>query len=82
MKYSPRKAIQVKCKDCSCGSLLEVQKCTVTDCALWPYRWGKPDFRNAKFPPKFWPKATGRKMSEGHKALLKAKLVEYRAKRA
>ncbi|MBI5315036.1 MAG: hypothetical protein HZB34_03610 [Nitrospirae bacterium] len=36
----PLKAIRAKCLDCCCGSAVEVRRCTVTTCALWPYRLG------------------------------------------
>jgi hypothetical protein len=38
------KAIRHKCLDCSCYQPGEVQKCHVTTCGLWPFRFGKdPD---------------------------------------
>jgi hypothetical protein len=40
-KMTPLKAIREKCKECSCGSLAEVRLCKLTDCALYPYRFGK-----------------------------------------
>jgi len=40
----PLKAIREKCLDCSGGSHLEVRKCPIHNCALYPYRMGKrPD---------------------------------------
>ena len=40
-KYvSPLRAIREKCLDC-CGSSFEVKSCTVTSCALYPFRLGK-----------------------------------------
>jgi phosphopantothenoylcysteine synthetase/decarboxylase len=39
---TPIKAIREKClHDCCCGSRAEVKLCSITDCALWPYRHGK-----------------------------------------
>ena len=38
---SPVKAIRAKCLDCSCDSAYEVQNCPVTDCPLYPFRFGK-----------------------------------------
>lgn len=35
------KAIRAKCLDCSGGSSKEVRLCPVTDCPLYPYRFGK-----------------------------------------
>jgi hypothetical protein len=41
-------AIHAKCKDCSVYSDKEVALCPVTDCSLYPYRFGKPVGRVAK----------------------------------
>jgi len=38
---TPCKAIRLKCKDCTAGSLMEIRKCPLTDCPLYPYRFGK-----------------------------------------
>ena len=37
---TPIKAIRKKCLDCTCGQYVEIRKCTVIDCALYPYRMG------------------------------------------
>lgn len=37
---TPLRAIRAKCVDCCCGSVVEVRRCTITTCALWPYRMG------------------------------------------
>lgn len=42
---NPVKAIRAKCLDCSCDSAAEVRKCPVTDCALYPFRFGKNPYR-------------------------------------
>ena len=42
---SPIKAIRAKCLDCCCGSANEVRLCTIPDCALYPYRFGKNPFK-------------------------------------
>ena len=39
-KSTPLKAIRAKCLDCSCGSYKCVRWCPVTDCSLWPFRFG------------------------------------------
>ena len=39
-KRTPIKAIRVKCLDCCAGQLAEVRKCTLKNCALYPYRMG------------------------------------------
>ena len=38
---TPLKAIRLKCLDCSAGQAQEVRLCPVTDCALYPYRFGR-----------------------------------------
>ena len=38
---TPIKAIRAKCLDCTCQQPKEVRLCTVTACALWPYRMGR-----------------------------------------
>lgn len=43
-KMTPLKAIRLRCLDCCCQQPNEVRLCTVKDCSLWPYRFGKtPD---------------------------------------
>jgi len=37
---TPLKAVRSKCIDCCAGSWKEVELCPVTQCALWPYRFG------------------------------------------
>jgi hypothetical protein len=41
-------AIRAKCLDCCCGQTSEVAACTVTSCALWPYRFNHNPFRSAR----------------------------------
>ena len=38
---TPIKTIRLKCLDCTAGSRKEVRLCTVVQCALYPYRFGK-----------------------------------------
>lgn len=38
---TPIKAIRAKCLDCCGGQYTEVERCTVPDCPLFPYRFGK-----------------------------------------
>jgi len=40
-KKSPLKAIRAKCLECSNYQHKEVTLCPVTDCDLFPYRFGK-----------------------------------------
>jgi hypothetical protein len=37
------KAIRAKCLDCCCGQAVEVRRCTIKKCPLFPYRMGKED---------------------------------------
>ena len=38
---TPIKSIRSKCLDCTAGSRKEIRLCTVVQCALYPYRFGK-----------------------------------------
>jgi len=38
---TPIKTIRLKCLDCTAGSRKEVRLCTVVQCPLYPYRFGK-----------------------------------------
>lgn len=48
MITNPVKAIRSKCLECSCGSSNEVKLCPITDCALYPFRFGKNPYRKKK----------------------------------
>ena len=48
MNTNPVKAIREHCLDCCGGSALEVQTCTVTKCALHPFRLGKNPYRTKR----------------------------------
>ncbi len=37
----PLKIIRTRCLDCVCGSAHEVRMCHLSDCAAWPYRFGR-----------------------------------------
>ena len=63
---NPVKAIRAKCLDCCCGSSLEVANCTVTQCALYPFRYGKNPYRQR------------REMSDEEKQVLAHRLREAR----
>ncbi len=45
---SPIKAIRAHCIDCCCGSSNEVKLCPVTDCKLYPFRFGKNPYRTKR----------------------------------
>lgn len=55
--------LRAKCVDCSGGSAAEARKCTVTRCALWPYRTGGNPFR------------VKRELSDDQKAALRGRLT-------
>lgn len=38
---TPLKSIRLKCLDCSAGHPKVVKLCPVTDCSLYPFRFGK-----------------------------------------
>ena len=63
---NPVKAIRKKCLECCCGQVKEVELCTVTDCALYPFRMGKNPYRRK------------RTLSDEQKAAMAARLAEYR----
>ncbi len=41
MSKTPLQSIRAKCLECSAGSAKEVRVCSITDCPLYPYRFGK-----------------------------------------
>lgn len=43
---NPVKAIREKCLDCCCWQEREVKYCTVTNCALFPFRMNKNPYRS------------------------------------
>lgn len=45
---NPVKAIRSKCLDCCCGSPSEVKNCTVVQCPLFPFRFGKNPYRKKR----------------------------------
>lgn len=45
---SPGRAIRAKCIDCSSGSSEEVKNCTVHDCPLYAFRFGKNPYRTPR----------------------------------
>lgn len=38
---TPIKAIRKKCVDCTAGSYKEIRFCTIVECAIYPYRFGR-----------------------------------------
>jgi hypothetical protein len=67
-KKNPVKAIREKCLDCSCGSTAEVKECTVEQCPLFPYRFGKNPFRQKREMTEEQKKAMGDRLREARKA--------------
>jgi len=49
---TPIKAIRKKCLECSGESHKEVRLCPITDCSLYPYRFGKRPETTAKHDEK------------------------------
>lgn len=41
-KKQLRQAIRQYCIECSGGSMKNVRDCSMADCPLWPFRFGKP----------------------------------------
>jgi hypothetical protein len=49
---TPMTAIRSKCMQCSNWQYGDITQCPITDCALWPYRFGKnPDRRGVGNTP-------------------------------
>ena len=63
------RAVRLKCLNCSAGSSKEVEQCPITDCALYPYRFG----RN--------PNIKKREMTEEQREAMKVNLENARSKR-
>lgn len=68
MQTNPVKAIREKCLDCCCGSYTEVSDCTVTKCALYPFRFGKNPYRQRKELTEEQRQALRDRMAEARKA--------------
>lgn len=45
---NPVKAIRLKCRDCCCNQVSEIDACTVKGCALHPFRFGKNPYRTKR----------------------------------
>lgn len=45
---TPLKAIREKCLDCMCGAATEVRQCPITDCSLYPFRFGKKPYKQRR----------------------------------
>ena len=41
-------SIRRKCLDCCAWQAVEVERCVMTNCALWPYRQGRDPFSNRR----------------------------------
>ena len=54
-KLTPVKAIRAKCLDCCCVSSRDVKLCSVPECTLFPYRFGKNPARKGTKPPQVKP---------------------------
>lgn len=47
----PFAAIRRKCLDCTAWQPSEIARCGMTDCALWPYRFGGDPWRKSGRSP-------------------------------
>lgn len=45
---NPVKAIRLKCRDCTCNQVSEIDGCTVKACPLHPFRFGKNPYRTKR----------------------------------
>ncbi len=45
---NPVKAIRLKCRDCTCNQITEIENCTVRVCPLYPFRFGKNPYRTKR----------------------------------
>ena len=72
MEYetNPVKAIRKKCLDCCMGQQEEVKQCSIEDCDLYPFRFGKNPFR------------TKREYTEEQRQAMASRLAEMRKNRA
>ena len=66
---NPVKAIRRKCIDCSGWNQREVELCPLTECTLYPFRFGKNPFR------------TKREVSDEQREAMKQRLAEARKRR-
>lgn len=48
MQTNPVKVIREKCLDCCCGNAKEVKLCTVEECPLHPFRFGRNPYRSRR----------------------------------
>lgn len=67
---SPLKSIRLYCLSCVCGSSEEVKRCSIKDCPLWSFRFGKNPFR------------TKREYTEEQKEAMRSRLAEVRKTQA
>lgn len=66
-KQSPLKQIRLYCLQCVCGSSDEVKRCSIKDCPLWCFRFGKNPFRT---------------VSEEQKEAFRSRMENYRNNKA
>lgn len=45
VRRSPLSAIRAKCIECMGDSVIEVKRCMISQCALYPFRFGKNPYR-------------------------------------
>ena len=67
-KTNPIKAIREKCLDCCCGCASEVKECTIEECPIYPYRFGKNPFRQKREMTEEERKELGDRLREARKS--------------
>lgn len=67
MQTNPVKAIREKCLDCCGGSPSEVKLCTCSNCALYPFRFGKNPYRQRREMTDEQRKVLGDRLREARK---------------
>jgi len=72
MITNPIKAIRAKCLDCCAGQPSEVKECTVTDCHLFAFRFGKNPHRAKRKLTDDQKKQMADRLAAGRKAKLLA----------
>ena len=65
-RQTPLKQIRLYCLQCVCGSAVEVKRCSIKDCPLWNFRFGKSPYR------------TKREYTEEQKAALRSRMENAR----
>lgn len=65
---NPVKVLRLKCRDCTNNQIAEIDNCTIRQCPVWPWRFGKNPYRIKKV------------MSEGEKERVRVRFAKLREK--